>query len=36
MADVLTYLALGFFAFSLVVWLPSCIMIIGGKRGPME
>ena len=31
MAEILTFLALGFFAFSLVVWLPSC-MIIGGKR----
>ena len=35
MAETLTFLALGFFAFSLVVWLPSCT-IIGGKRGPME
>ena len=35
MADILTYLSLGSFAFSLAVWLPSC-MIIGGKRGPME
>jgi hypothetical protein len=34
MAEILTYLSLGFFAFSLVVWLPSCV-IIGGKRGPM-
>jgi hypothetical protein len=31
MAEILTFLALAFFAFSLVVWLPSC-MIIGGKR----
>jgi hypothetical protein len=35
MADILTFLSLGFFTFSLVVWLPSC-MIIGGKRGPVE
>ena len=36
MADILTFLSLGSFAFSLIVWLPSCTTIIGGKRGPME
>ena len=46
MADILTYLSLGSFAFSLVVWLPSCMggdgpqptsrRIIGGRRDPME
>jgi len=31
MAEILTFLALGFFAFSLIVWLPVT-MNLGGKH----